>query len=586
VAQPIAIARYRIESLISRGGMGAVYLAFDPELERRVALKLLRDDLDSEVARARFVREARAAARLRHPNIVTIYDFGVHEDHPYLAMEFVPGQTLAKLISAQPPLALPRRLALAEDLCAAVHHAHRMEVVHRDIKPGNVMVDADGVLKVLDFGLARTSAAPITLDGVVAGTPAYMAPEQIAGGPVDHRADIFSTGAVLYELLSLKPAFAGPSREALLLRIVQGTPEPLERLCPQLPPELFGIVRRALARDLDERYQSLRELQDAIARVRGRLERIDDPEQTLPTARLQAPEPSIGNSPTTPVGGGAAVAEQVEVAPQVITTGQFQRALAGVPGEPVSQPAKPIGHMMRVLALAAALAITVAVAIDTRIAPKALEPLPSRSIGVAVVQPLPALRSTLRLASARPRVTSIEPEPEPEPSVPAPHTPQPTPQTVAPVAPPPAPAPVVLVPEPQPVAAAPVSPESRVERREPEPVPTPPSSPAPSPADEIRRVLHGYAAAMSARDLERVAALRILDARTRDRLEALFRGSEYALTLRRVDEPQITGRRAVVRCATSETVVQGGRRTSRPGQIEFVLTEDGGQWRIRELRDR
>ena len=254
---PSTIARYGDPVAHQPGGMGTVYLAFDPQLERQVAVKVLRDDLDNDLARARFLREARAAAGLRHPNIVTIHDCGVHEGHPYLAMEYIPGDTLAAVLARRPPLSLARRLAIVEDLCRAVAHAHRRQIVHRDIKPGNVMIDADDVVKVLDFGLARTAESALTRDGLVVGTLSYMAPEQLAGARVDHRVDVFSTGAVLYELLALKPAFSGTLREGVMLRILHLGPEPLERVCPDLDPELCAVVARALARDPEARYQSL-----------------------------------------------------------------------------------------------------------------------------------------------------------------------------------------------------------------------------------------------------------------------------------------------------------------------------------------
>ena len=219
MALPSRIAKYEIQRPIRQGGMGSVYLGFDPELERRVAIKVLRDDLEIDDPGARFIREARAAAGLRHPNIVTIYDFGVVEGAPYIVMEFIPGETLADIIAQRLPLPLSRRLQIVEDLCGAVAYAHRMQLVHRDIKPGNVMFDSDGAVKVLDFGLARTADSALTREGVVMGTLNYMSPEQLAGEPIDHRSDIFAIGTVLYELLAFRRAFTGGLSDGIVVKI-------------------------------------------------------------------------------------------------------------------------------------------------------------------------------------------------------------------------------------------------------------------------------------------------------------------------------------------------------------------------------
>ena len=180
-----------------------LYLAFDPVTEREVALKILR--VDSDDLRERFLSEARLAARLQHPNIVTIYDVGAYEDQPFIAMEFIAGETLGQLVHRRAPLALSRRIALMEQVCVGLAYAHRHGIVHRDVKPANLMISRDsGVLKVLDFGVAgRVDADPGLQGQMLMGTPNYMSPEQVVGQASDHRSDIFSVGLVLYELLTL-----------------------------------------------------------------------------------------------------------------------------------------------------------------------------------------------------------------------------------------------------------------------------------------------------------------------------------------------------------------------------------------------
>ena len=209
------IGRYQILDKIGEGGMGSLFLARDPAIDRLVAIKLLRHGLDTEPLRERFAREARAAGRLRHPHIVTIFDVGEHDGDPFIAMEFLAGETLAELIRDGARLSLSRRLKLLEELCDGLGYAHRAGLVHRDIKPANLMVDADGVLKILDFGIVRVSDSGMTQAGVLVGTVNYMSPEQVVGSTVDHRSDIFAVGLVAYELISGRQAFPGTMKDRL-----------------------------------------------------------------------------------------------------------------------------------------------------------------------------------------------------------------------------------------------------------------------------------------------------------------------------------------------------------------------------------
>jgi eukaryotic-like serine/threonine-protein kinase len=284
VAPPARIGRFEIERLIGRGGMGEVYLARDPVIDRAVAIKLIGSAaIENETARRRLVREARTAGRLRHPNIVTIFEAGEHEQQPYIAMEFVPGETLRSLISRREPLPLRRRLEMIEGACAGLAHAHRVGVVHLDIKPDNLILDDTGVVKVLDFGIARNTQAD-TLTAHVAGTLRYMSPEQIQGRPVDHRSDTFSLGCALFELVVYEAAFTGSTSE-IVTRIAQGPVPTLAERVTGINPELDRIVSRAMALDLEERYADLDELREELASVRLAI----DPAADLPVAPRARP---------------------------------------------------------------------------------------------------------------------------------------------------------------------------------------------------------------------------------------------------------------------------------------------------------
>ena len=293
-ALPAAIGRYEVQAFIARGGMGTLYLASDPVLQRQVAIKLLRE-ADNDELRARFTREARSAANLRHRNIVTIFDVGDHNGQPFMAMEYVQGQTLTSLIESDPPPSVIRRLQLVEELCDGLAYAHKRGVVHRDVKPANLMVDTEGTLKILDFGIARAAAeAGMTQAGLLIGTLNYMSPEQVAGGELDGRSDMFAVGAVLYELLAKRQAFPGSIDAGVLNRILNGEPEPLETVCPHLDPAIYRIVRRALAKAPADRYPDLQQMRTELALARQTLEAsaladLDETFAVPPAAESTAP---------------------------------------------------------------------------------------------------------------------------------------------------------------------------------------------------------------------------------------------------------------------------------------------------------
>lgn len=273
-ALPDRIGRYEVLNLLGQGGMGVLYLARDPVIDRHVALKLLK--VDNEDLRRRFVREARSAGRLQHPNIVTVYDVGDHDGELFIAMEYIDGDTLATLIRDDVPFSTVRKLELLDQLADGLGFAHHRSIVHRDIKPANLMVTRGGLLKVLDFGIARITrrqAAVASLpSGTLIGTPAYMAPEQLEGGDVDHRADIFAVGLVMYELLSGRRAFGGATTADVLQNVLRAEPAPLDALVPDIDPDLTRIVQRALVKRPEERYQDLQDLRNDLGRVRRRAE--------------------------------------------------------------------------------------------------------------------------------------------------------------------------------------------------------------------------------------------------------------------------------------------------------------------------
>lgn len=262
--------------------MGEVHRARHLKLHRDVAIKILPTELATDPGRlARFEREARTASALNHPNIVTIYDVAEHEGTTYIAMEFVEGRTLRELIAAG-PLPIDRAIRLASQIAAGLAKAHAAGIVHRDIKPANVMVTGDGLVKILDFGLAKLftpavgqeiagpTLATETREGVVVGTPHYMSPEQLSGDAVDHRSDQFAFGVVLYEMVGGKPPFDGPSFRAIISSVLVDPAPPLKRLRPDAPADLERIIRRCLEKDPEKRFPSSADLAAELRRYETR----------------------------------------------------------------------------------------------------------------------------------------------------------------------------------------------------------------------------------------------------------------------------------------------------------------------------
>ncbi len=260
--------RYRIVRKLGAGGMADVYLAEDQELGRRVAIKILngRHANDDQFIE-RFRREAKNAAALNHPNIVSIYDRGEAEDTYYIAMEYLDGKTLKELIVSRGAAPVNVAIEYARQILSALRFAHRHGIVHRDIKPHNVLVDSEGRVKVTDFGIARAGTSQMTETGSIVGTAQYLSPEQARGGEIDQRSDLYSLGVVLYELLTGKTPFEGETPVEIAMKHLSATPTPPSELRPDIPPELDMVVLRALAKSPDERYQSADEMEADLERV-------------------------------------------------------------------------------------------------------------------------------------------------------------------------------------------------------------------------------------------------------------------------------------------------------------------------------
>ncbi|HEV8265246.1 MAG TPA: serine/threonine-protein kinase [Gemmatimonadales bacterium] len=267
------LGKYELHTLMGEGAMGIVWKAYDTVLRRFVALKLLGSHFrKTKDMQDRFLREARAAGAIQHPNIVTVYDLGEAEGQLFIAMELVEGRDLSDIITLREPMALERKLDIVIELLEGLHFAHQRGVIHRDVKPSNVRVQPDGRVKIMDFGIARLqTAADVSGSGAIVGTPTYMAPEQITNGSITAATDVFSVGCMLYELLSFQKPFHGESVHGVLYQVLTTEPKALRTLAPSIPAALERVVAKAMNKVPDERYESAGQMQATLLGIRAAL---------------------------------------------------------------------------------------------------------------------------------------------------------------------------------------------------------------------------------------------------------------------------------------------------------------------------
>ena len=288
------VSKFELQDLIGEGAMGVVWKAYDTVIRRFVALKLLGPRIGkTQDGRARFLREARAAGLLQHPNLVTLFDFGDADGLLYLAMELVEGRDLSAIIAANEPLGLERKLDIVIELLGGLAYAHERGVIHRDIKPSNVRVAPDGRVKIMDFGIARMQSADATGGGTIMGTPNYMAPEQVTNGAITPASDLFSVGCLLYELLSYKKPFEGETIHGVLYQVLTTEPKPLRTMAPSIPAGLERVVGKAMNKAPEDRYQNARQMTEALVGIRAALSGAADTTEKLGPNWTRLPAPVL-----------------------------------------------------------------------------------------------------------------------------------------------------------------------------------------------------------------------------------------------------------------------------------------------------
>jgi serine/threonine-protein kinase len=578
---PDLIGRFAITKILGRGGMGEVYLARDPIIDRMVAIKVIGTGLEDNSGRHRLLREARAAGRLHHSNIVSVFEAGEYENRLFIAMEYVPGETLGSIIRRRAAVTLRRRIEMIESACAGLAHAHRAGVVHLDIKPDNLMLDEAGVVKVLDFGISRVLQNETRATAHGAGTLRYMSPEQVQGIPLDHRSDVFSLGCSLFELVTYAPAFSGSTQE-IVTKIAVGPVPSLLTLSPEIDPRLDQIIRRAMALEPSQRYDDLEVMRADLAQVRAGIDPASDAAyvSSLPPTLSAEPgsegDPVITPSRRTSRRAGpwtsrAAIAVGAGLIVVATAWGLFYRG-GGISTDrgttvtpPTASPAAPSNEPT--------------VAIET---PQPAQP--QTNVGrqsapgdrAAVVEQLgrKSVDSTpANSATAAPERTAAAAEPRADVPLDLPAVANaPTPPVVE-----------AAPPTPPATAAAAPAPDKGIT-----PTPLPPESPTDSAA--IARILRGYDAAYQSRDV--AAVLKVFPSLGSEQVEQLRR--TFAGVTAYEMETRVT--RIEVKNDTATVLASVARRmTPRVGDrkpiandvnTEFQLRRSGGEWVIVGVRAR
>lgn len=306
--------KYQVKKELGRGAMGIVYLAFDTVLERDVAIKTISSTIREKHLKERFIREARAAGKLCHNNIVTIYDFGVEDDRLYISMEYLEGRDLYQLICEKTPMDIKDKLEIVRQICVGLDYAHRNEVFHRDIKPGNVRLLKDGTVKIVDFGLAIIQSSSLTQTGSFLGTPNYTAPERLHGDGGGGPSDQFAVGIMLYEMLTYCRAFEGDTISTIIYNVLHKEPRALDTKMTAKFPGIETIIKRSIDKDPKRRYASMKEMSEEIEtlleKMKQRKYSTTDPIAVLDGQMESTRKEAFGEVPTTITGTGRTTVEK------------------------------------------------------------------------------------------------------------------------------------------------------------------------------------------------------------------------------------------------------------------------------------
>ncbi len=571
------IGKYKIIELVGEGAMGVVYRAVDSVLDRTVAIKVMNESIARQAdLRKRFLNEAQAAASLQHPNVVCIYDLGEVDGHLFIAMEFVHGVDLEKLLELKEPLSLQARLDIVIDVLTGLSFAHKRGIVHRDIKPANIRITDDGRAKIMDFGVAHLASSTLTSTGAILGTPSYMAPEQITEGKTSPATDLFAVGGILYQLLTQIRPFEGQTLQNLFFKIITEHPTPISEIKPGLPPALERIVDKAMAKDPAHRYTSALEMANDLSAVRSKLSGASYPETVSLSASVSS---AIEQARTTKTRSrNFAFAGAGAVFAIVVLLGWSQLSKPGP--TPVSTDTLPsTRHDFVALPAPAASPPTAIAATPAPANPKDPPQPDDNARQLAEAQRAAALlRQLARENAAAARKTPTRPPPPPT-RVAQPSTTSASPLTTtqAPVQSPVVQQPLVTTPPPSAALTRPVD--------------TPPREApvtvvaAPTSAD-LSPTIQAYARAIESRDVGAIKRVYPdLTANQERGFEQFFRSARSVNVTFRVTSVEGTGSTAVAHLAGAYDYVNaGGQSVHQPVGFAATLRNTGSGWRLVSVR--
>jgi serine/threonine-protein kinase len=557
------IGKYRIIELVGEGAMGVVYRAQDTVLDRTVAIKVMNESIArQEDLRKRFLHEAQAAGSLQHPNVVCIYDLGESDGHLFIAMEFVHGVDLERLIELGEPLSLQAKLDIIIDVLTGVAFAHKRGIVHRDIKPANIRVAEDGRAKIMDFGVAHLASSSMTSTGSILGTPTYMAPEQITEGKTSPATDIFAVGGVLYQVLTLMKPFDAPTLQNLFFKIITETPRPVSELMPGLPTALDHIVQKAMAKEPSKRYATALDMANDLTNVRSKLSGPSYPASVSLSASVASAIEQTQKFRRTQnrkflYVGGAALAAAALLA---IAWSQFSHS-----GSPNLEAAgKPTA-----LSTSGSAPVVAAAA-----------PLPTANAGTAATPSPPLVQQQItseRTTSARGARVGAATKPTPKPVQPKVVAAQPT-RTQVPVATTNTRQEVVSSPPPVVVAAPVVAPPKQDS--------PPPSAPAAPSTAGIAATVQAYARAIESRDIGTLRRVYPgLTSEQQRNFEQFFKIARSINVTLRLANVESSGSSAEGRLEGNYEFVTNEGRTERQS-VAWAVTfrHDGSAWRLVSAR--
>jgi serine/threonine-protein kinase len=570
------IGKYKIVELVGEGAMGVVYRGRDTVLDRSVAIKVMNESIArQDDLRRRFLHEAQAAASLQHPNVVTIFDLGDVEGHLFIAMEFVEGIDLEKLMESGQLLSLQAKLDIMIDVLTGLSFAHKRGIIHRDIKPANIRVTGDGRAKIMDFGVAHLSSSSMTTTGSLLGTPSYMAPEQITEGKTTEQTDIFAVGGVLYQLLTNMKPFEGPTLQNLFFRIITEDPKPVSALMPNLPKTLDGIVQKAMAKDPKDRYASALVMANELSAVRAKLSGPSYPESVSLSASVssaieQARKKAEARSRNFAIAGLAALAAVV----LLILWSEFGRRSSSTNAPVAAAQTTPRDS------------VAPAATTPANAQPPATEASRSTALPTPVTTPPPPKTERTRETTRNTRTTTQQKAAPEKPTPSRVTASQPARQTALPNAPgnnvgqapaqsAPVQQPVVTTTQQQPVAQKPVETPK-------ETPPPPPPVPKPATAGDLSPVVEAYARAIESKDMSAVRRIypNITASQARGLLDFFQRAKNLNVTFR-IEDLSSTTTTAEAMLAGRYEYVNSDNESKRDNvSVAASFQRDGNVWRL------